>query len=457
MSRKKFIILTIIAVVGVVLIALGTSYALFTFNVTKNSNFKISVGSLELSITDTNSEDRIIVNNLEPKKDSIALSEDGYTFTITNTGSLDAYYTVYLEDIIPNGETKTRIANNLMHVNLSTSSTADSSNSKLISALNGGVLTTGTLSAGDSINYTLRLWLDYNAGNEAQNKYFASRIRIDSTQTAATSTVTFNPNGGEIISNTKTVSYMTPYGELPTPVKYDIENNVLLSKYEFVGWNTKPDGTGDTITASSIFSENSGTNLYAIWNDQFTVTIYNGESLTPIVRTYNAGDVIDITATNVDGKQFLYWEVDGEKRAYDNELSMYMYKGKDITIRAIYGNSGEPVDKQPGAFISDIYKQYSNNKIAIRSYSYMPNGYQIVKSGIIATLDENIANGIFDDTTATYVRGSSGNVLNYYFTWNKSSLTAAQTLYVKAYLIYKDTNNVEHTIYGDLVTTTLAE
>ena len=134
-----------------------------------------------------------------------------------------------------------------------------------------------------------------------------------------------------------------------------------------------------------------------------------------------------------------------------------MYKGKDITIRAIYGNSGEPVDKQPGVFISDIYKQYSNNKIIIRSYSYMPNGYQIVKSGVIATLDENIANGIFDDTTATYVRGSSGNVLNYYFTWNKSSLTAAQTIYAKAYLKYKDTNNVEHTIYGDLVTATLAE
>jgi hypothetical protein len=344
-----------------------------------------------------------------------------------------------------------------MKINLSGLNTVDSNNTKLVSSLTNNILTSGTLATGESTSYTLRIWLDYNADNTAQNKYFASRIRIDSTQTAATSTVTFNPNGGEIISNTKTVSYMMPYGELPTPVKYDIENNVLLSKYEFVGWNTKPDGTGDTITASSIFSENSGTNLYAIWNDQFTVTIYNGESLTPIVRTYNAGDVIDITATNVDGKQFLYWEVDGEKRTYNNQLSMYMYKGKDITIRAIYGNSGEPVDKQPGTFISDIYKQYSNNKIAIRSYSYMPNGYQIVKSGIIATLDENIANGIFDDTTATYVRGSSGNVLNYYFTWNKSSLTAAQTIYAKAYLKYKDTNNVEHTIYGDLVTATLAE
>ena len=457
MNKKKFIILIIIAVVGVVLIALGTSYALFTFNVTKNSNFKTVVGNLELSITDTNSEDRIIVNNLEPKKDSVALSEDGYTFTITNTGSLDATYTVYLEDIIPTGETKTRIENSLMHVNLSETNNLDSNNSVILGNLTNRVLTSGTLNVGESVSYTLRIWLDYNADNTAQNKYFASRIRIDSTQTAANSTVTFNTNGGEVISDTKTVTYMMPYGELPTPVKYDLENNVLLSKYEFVEWNTKPDGTGDTITASSIFSNNGDINLYAIWNDQFTVTIYNGESLTPTVATYNAGDVIDITATNVDGKQFLYWEVDGEKRAYDNQLSMYMYKGKDITIRAIYGNSGEPVDKQPGVFISDIYKQYSNNKIAIRSYSYMPNGYQIVKSGIIATLDENIANGIFDDTTATYVRGSSGNVLNYYFTWNKSSLTAAQTLYVKGYLIYKDTNNVEHTIYGDLVTATLAD
>ena len=189
MSKKKFIILIVVAVVGVICIALGASYALFTFNVTKNSNFKTVVGKLELSISDTNTEDRIVMNNAVPKKDSVALEEDGYTFTVTNTGSIDAFYTIYLDDIIPTGETKTRIANNLMHVNLSTSSTADSSNSKLVSALNGGVLTTGTLSAGDSINYTLRLWLDYNAGNEAQNKYFASRIRIDSTQE---SSVTYN-------------------------------------------------------------------------------------------------------------------------------------------------------------------------------------------------------------------------------------------------------------------------
>ena len=85
--------------------------------------------------------------------------------------------------------------------------------------------------------------------------------------------------------------------------------------------------------------------------------------------------------------------------------------------------------------------------------------YEIVKAGVIATLDANIANGTFDDQTATYPRAQSvnGSSDNYYFTWTKSNVTSEDTVYVKAYLIYKDADGVEHTIYGDLVTATLTE
>ena len=77
----------------------------------------------------------------------------------------------------------------------------------------------------------------------------------------------------------------------------------------------------------------------------------------------------------------------------------------------------------------------------------------------LATLDANIANGTFDDQTATYVRPEedNGNNGQYYFTWTKSSVTSEQTVYAKAYLKYKDADGVEHTIYGDLVTATLTE
>ena len=84
----------------IVILALVSSYALFTFNITKNTNFKITIGNLELSIEDTITEDKFIMANIVPTKDQVALNQDGYTFTITNTGTIDSYYTVYLDDIL---------------------------------------------------------------------------------------------------------------------------------------------------------------------------------------------------------------------------------------------------------------------------------------------------------------------------------------------------------------------
>ena len=98
MNNKKKIVLIISILFGVIVLALATSYALFTINVTKNSNFKMVIGNLELSITDTTTEDKYILESTVPTRDEVALGSEGYTFTITNTGTIDSYYTVYLDD-----------------------------------------------------------------------------------------------------------------------------------------------------------------------------------------------------------------------------------------------------------------------------------------------------------------------------------------------------------------------
>lgn len=331
------------------------------------------------------------------------------------------------------------------------------------------------LKAGDSLkkNAFVRDGYVFTGWKDADNNdYTDEQVMADLTESktplelyaqwdAAPYTVTFNANGGEVLQSAKTVTYLQPYGELPTPVRYDYTNGMLGSKYGFKEWNTKADGNGDTITSSSIYENTDDTTLYAIWNDRFTVTIYNGESETPTIASYGIGDIIYLNAQNVTGKQFLYWEVDGIKKSYIDNCSMYMYQGKDLTIRAIYGSESDLESQQPGTYISDIYRQYNSNKIIVRSYSYVPDGYKIVRAGVIATLDANIANGTFDDQTATYVRpyedNDNINDHSYYFTWSKSSVTSEQTVYVKAYLKYKDADGVEHTIYGDSVTATLTE
>ena len=54
----------------------------------------------------------------------------------------------------------------------------------------------------------------------------------------------------------KVVSIGSTYGELPTPSRYN---------YVFKSWNTKADGSGETITSDSVVNLDSNQTLYAIW------------------------------------------------------------------------------------------------------------------------------------------------------------------------------------------------
>lgn len=177
MKYKKKMILIISILSAIMILALASSYALFTFNVTKDTNFKVAIGSLELTITDTTTEDKFVMRSTVPTKDEVALEQDGYTFILTNTGTIDSFYTIYLDDIILTDEEVDRLDNSYVKVNLLNQKT-NQSTTKILSDIEDRVLETGYIEAGESITYTLRMWVDYHVGNEAQNKYFATQIRV---------------------------------------------------------------------------------------------------------------------------------------------------------------------------------------------------------------------------------------------------------------------------------------
>ncbi len=188
-SRKKLVIISIISIIGIFILALATSYALFTINVTKNRNFKVAVGNLELSLNDTNQGNafdngKIVVSNMVPMRDSTGMEQVGYSFTLTNTGTIDASYSIFIDDVVlaelPSG-TDGRLDNSLVRVNL-TNITNNTTNTYTLSQINNRLLETGILNVGNSNSYVLRMWLDYTAGNDAQNKYYATKIRVDSVQ-----------------------------------------------------------------------------------------------------------------------------------------------------------------------------------------------------------------------------------------------------------------------------------
>lgn len=79
-------------------------------------------------------------------------------------------------------------------------------------------------------------------------------------------TVTFNPGQGTTPTPSKTVSYGSAYGELPTPVR---------SGYAFLGWFTDPDA-GTEVKDTDTVSITADQTLYAHWEAMSILHVAEG-------------------------------------------------------------------------------------------------------------------------------------------------------------------------------------
>ena len=281
MSKKKVIIVGSILLVAVI-VALSTSYAMFRFNVTKNTNFKLALGTLELTIKDTTTEDKFILKNTVPTKDDVALGEDGYKFTLTNTGTIDSYYSIYLDDILLS-DAGERLDNSYIRFNLLNESNNQSNTSSLSSySSDNRLITNGFLKKGESVTYILRMWVKYEAGNEAQNKYFATQIRVVGTQANAVGYQEEILNGSYpvlkdnlvpvVISDTGVVTKADLNKEWYSYEKKNWANSVILKDESVVYKN------GEEIPEDNIES-------YFVWIPKYSYQIWdlgNYSSLTSI-------------------------------------------------------------------------------------------------------------------------------------------------------------------------------
>lgn len=75
-------------------------------------------------------------------------------------------------------------------------------------------------------------------------------------------TVTFEPNGGQVSTKSKTVAPGAAYGTLPSPSQ---------SGYIFAGWYTAKSG-GSRVTSATTFTAGKDQTLYARWTKKYTVT-----------------------------------------------------------------------------------------------------------------------------------------------------------------------------------------
>ena len=252
-NKKKLFIVGGISLA--LILVLGITYAWLTQVLNGTKINKITAGTLDL-ILDDKTSNGIDLQYAVPQTDSQGLNNQAYTFKVINNGSINAKYSIYLEDEeLENGLQRMSDSN----VKFDLVKNSGESNPRLLSTVVSNekrVLENNVVINGGSTNeYTLRLWIDSEATQqEVANKVFKAKIKLEAIQTEESETfiVTYNANGGSGTMNNTTDkvvanTFTAPEGK------------------GFKEWNTALDGTGTTYTTSS--SVTSNITLYAIWKN----------------------------------------------------------------------------------------------------------------------------------------------------------------------------------------------
>ncbi len=241
--KSKLLVLCL-CFMGLLFIFTGSSYAYITVVSKQEDNNVVEVGNLKLSYDD---QDKLLnVNDAFPTKDEEGLTQEGYTFTVTNTGSLAADYKVMIENDAALIDADGCGENQLPYENLRFS--LDGSLPKTLSdTLNEGkyVIATGNLQPGASKTYTIKMWIKEDSGNEILGKHFHGKIVIEGTQ-------------GEIIEIYKDTSGAN------SPVLVD---GMIPVRYDGAKW-VVADNTKDAETSWYDYTKQEWANAVTVTEDQ---------------------------------------------------------------------------------------------------------------------------------------------------------------------------------------------
>lgn len=138
-------------------------------------------------------------------------------------------------------------------------------------------------------------------GESSYQGTIKSDVSVDLSWKTNAYTLTFDGNGGTPAESSRRVNYNAAYGTLP---------GASRTGHTFAGWNTKADGSGTQVTASTLMGA-ANTTIYAQWTiNQYTATFdaNGGTSANPgtIKKNYNS-ELGTLPTTSRTGYTFNGW------------------------------------------------------------------------------------------------------------------------------------------------------
>ena len=159
---------------------ISTAYAIFSTTVKSENYNTITVGTLKIDFSENKDGNVINLNGAYPVSDEEGAKEKPYTFTITNTGTLDASYKIRIVNDTDMIE-KDGCQNNLLDFS-DIKVKVGNDNSFLLSDKdsNDYVVAEGVIASQSQASYDIRMWIKENASNNVLGKHYHGKIIVDS-------------------------------------------------------------------------------------------------------------------------------------------------------------------------------------------------------------------------------------------------------------------------------------
>ena len=229
MTKEKNKIILVIILILISLIALvGSSYALLTKSF-KSKKLSMEVGTLKIDFAEGNAINMV---NAVPMTDNDGMKTTPYTFTITNGGDINAYYTVSNEEELSN-----TLDTSYLRMKLTGSDGYDSGikTVKELGTETYKLIDDTLLETGKSVTYELRMWISQDAGNNIQDKVYKSKIVVNGTSNKvplATDKILAKANPEDLDYNSATDAQKK---EMWTFTHEATEQTTALTDYHYIG------------------------------------------------------------------------------------------------------------------------------------------------------------------------------------------------------------------------------
>ena len=315
---KKRIIILIILILISILTLIGSSYALLTKKFT-SKKLSVEVGTLKVDFTEGNA---ITMDNVVPMTDENGMNTTPYTFTITNSGTIDSYYTISNEEDSNNTLDTTYLKYKLV------SNDGYDSGIKRLKDIGTGtyrIVDERALLKSKSVTYKLYLWIASDAGNDIQNKIYKSKIIVNSTSNRVGDTYCLD-NGFNKLSDCMLVmnNHEKTTDIAKTNIKAKVTPDFSKTATTDEGLFMAEDDEGESYYYRGAVKNNYVSFAGFIWRiirrngDGSVRMIYSGKS------TADTGDAVTIGNSQFNRK---YWDPTYVGYKYNEDFSLHESNG----------------------------------------------------------------------------------------------------------------------------------